>query len=183
MITISRSGPGTLAPAPLDTVGAVWRGVRGRCPACGTGRLFGRFLKVADGCTECGQAYHHHRADDFPPYLVMFAVGHLIGFGIYTAETRFEDVPIWFHALVWPSLAIGLSLALLQPVKGAVVGLQYGLGMHGFGAGAGASEEIDGGGGTGRAAEVGLRERRPAEALAEQAPEGRRHLDSGGQGG
>jgi hypothetical protein len=33
---------------------------------------------------------------------------------------------------LWPAVVIGLGLALLQPVKGAIVGLQWVLGMHGF---------------------------------------------------
>lgn len=122
--------------AQPDTLAAVRRGLLCRCPRCGEGRLFGRFLKVAPACESCGLAFSHHRADDFPPYIVMFIVGHLIGYGIYTAETRFEDVPLWFHVALWPALTIGLALGLLQPVKGAVVGLQYGLGMHGFSAAA-----------------------------------------------
>jgi uncharacterized protein (DUF983 family) len=121
------------AGEPPAAATAVRRAFLGRCPACGQGRLFGRFLKVADRCESCGQSFHHHRADDFPPYIVMFLVGHLVGFGIYTAETRFDDVPLWFHVAVWPLLTVVLCLALLQPVKGAVVGLQYALGMHGFG--------------------------------------------------
>ena len=119
-----------VVPAPL----AMRRGLMGRCPACGWGRLFGRFLKVADRCDACGQAFHHHRADDFPAYIVIILVGHVVGYGIYTAETRFEDVPLWFHIAVWPLLTLILCLLLLQPVKGAVVGLQYALRMHGFGA-------------------------------------------------
>ena len=121
-------------PHTVPALQAVRRGFMGRCPACGQGRLFGRFLKVAERCDACGQELHHHRADDFPPYLVMFLVGHIIGYGIYTAEIRFEDVPLWFHLAVWPLLTIVLCLALLQPIKGGVVGLQYALGMHGFGA-------------------------------------------------
>ena len=117
---------------------AMRRGFLGRCPACGRGRLFGRFLKVADHCAECGTAFHHHRADDLPPYLVIFIVAHVVGYGILQTETRFE-VPLWFHLAVWPALTLVLCLALLQPVKGAVVGLQYALGMHGFGAARSAS--------------------------------------------
>jgi uncharacterized protein (DUF983 family) len=109
------------------------RGFFGRCPACGRGRLFRAYLKVAEECPRCGTAFHHHRADDLPPYIVIFIVGHVVGYGILTAETRF-DVPMWLHLAVWPSATLVLSLALLQPVKGAVVGLQYALGMHGFGA-------------------------------------------------
>jgi uncharacterized protein (DUF983 family) len=109
------------------------RGMLGRCPACGQGRLFARFLRVADQCEACGTELHHHRADDLPPYLVIFIVGHLIGYGILTAETRFET-PLWVHLAIWPALTLILAIALLQPVKGAVVGLQYALGMHGFSA-------------------------------------------------
>ena len=41
------------------------------------------------------------------------------------------------HAALWLSLGVGLltfilSLLLLQPVKGAVVGFQWALRMHGF---------------------------------------------------
>ena len=114
---------------------AVRRGAVGRCPSCGGGRLFPRFLKVAEACDACGQELHHHRADDFPPYIVIFIVAHLVGTGILIAETRFEDTPLWFHLAVWPLLTVVLCLVLLQPVKGAVVGLQYALRMHGFGAG------------------------------------------------
>ena len=122
---------------------AMRRGFVGRCPACAKGRLFGRFLKVADRCEACGTEFHHHRADDLPPYLVIFLVGHLVGYGILMTETRLE-MPMWVHLAVWPALTLVLCLALLQPVKGAVVGLQYALGMHGFGAGPRAREHRGG---------------------------------------
>ncbi|HEX2726857.1 MAG TPA: DUF983 domain-containing protein [Beijerinckiaceae bacterium] len=111
---------------------AIARGLRARCPACGQGRLFHRFLKVADTCEACGTELHHHRADDLPPYLVIFLVGHLVVWAILMTETRLE-VPLWVQLALWPPLGLILCLALLQPVKGAVVGLQYALGMHGFG--------------------------------------------------
>ena len=120
--------PATRAGWPL----AVWRGFRNRCPHCGEGRVFGRFLKVRHACEACGTELHHHRADDLPPYLVIFIVGHLVGLAILEIEMRVDDVPLWLQMAVWPLVALVLSLALLQPVKGAVVGLQYGLGMHGF---------------------------------------------------
>ena len=94
--------------------------------------LFARFLRVAESCQACGAELHHQRADDLPPYIVIFVVGHLLGWFILMAETRFET-PLWLHLALWPALALVLSLALLQPAKGAVVGLQYALGMHGFG--------------------------------------------------
>ena len=127
------SAPRSFTAEDPGRLTAMRRGFLGRCPACGQGRLFGSFLKVADQCDACGTAFHHHRADDLPPYLVIFLVGHLVGYGILVSETRFET-PLWVHLTLWPALTIGLSLALLQPIKGAVVGLQYAMGMHGFAA-------------------------------------------------
>jgi uncharacterized protein (DUF983 family) len=115
------------------------RGFVGRCPACGKGRLFGRFLKVADRCDVCATEFHHHRADDFPPYIVMFLVGHVVVYGILQTETRLE-VPLWVPPRGLAGAHAGAALGLLQPVKGAVVGLQYALGMHGFGAAAAAGQ-------------------------------------------
>jgi uncharacterized protein (DUF983 family) len=117
----------------VSTLTAMKRGFLCRCPACDKGPLFRAFLKVVDHCEACGTEFHHHRADDLPPYLVIFIVGHLIGYGILVTETRLE-MPMWLHLAIWPALTLILCLVLLQPVKGAVVGLQYALGMHGFGA-------------------------------------------------
>jgi uncharacterized protein (DUF983 family) len=121
------------APEQISVVTAMKRGFLCRCPACSKGRLFGRFLKVAERCDSCGTEFHHHRADDLPPYIVIMIVGHLVGYGIFMTETKLE-MPMWVHLATWPTLTFGLCLGLLQPVKGAVVGLQYALGMHGFGA-------------------------------------------------
>jgi uncharacterized protein (DUF983 family) len=34
--------------------------------------------------------------------------------------------------VLWPSLALVMALSLLQPVKGAVIAIQWYGGMHGF---------------------------------------------------
>lgn len=115
---------------------SVWqpltRGLRCRCPACGEGRLFGRYTKTVRECSACGEELFHHRADDMPPYVVMTITGHFIVWGILVAELDFAW-PIWAHVAVWPLATILFSLALLQPVKGAIIGLQWALRMHGFG--------------------------------------------------
>jgi uncharacterized protein (DUF983 family) len=116
---------------PVTLAKAVGRGFMMKCPNCGKGNLFGRFLKVTDHCSVCGETYSHHRADDFPAYLVMVVVGHLIVPAILAVETEFAP-PFWLQFLVWIPLTIISSLALLQPTKGAIVGLQWQMGMHGF---------------------------------------------------
>jgi uncharacterized protein (DUF983 family) len=39
----------------------------------------------------------------------------------------------WVHLAIWVPLTIILSIGLLQPVKGAIIGLQWANYMHGFG--------------------------------------------------
>ena len=57
---------------------AMWRGFTMKCPNCGRGHLFGRFLKVADHCEVCSEDFTPQRADDFPAYLVIVVVGHVV---------------------------------------------------------------------------------------------------------
>jgi uncharacterized protein (DUF983 family) len=91
---------------------ALWLGFLGRCPNCGEGRLFARFLKVKDACEACGEEFHHHRADDFPAYLVIVVVGHIIVPMVLSVETHYAP-PYWMHLALWLPLTLGLSLGLL----------------------------------------------------------------------
>jgi uncharacterized protein (DUF983 family) len=110
------------------------RGFIGRCPACGDGRIFRKYLKVADRCSSCGEELHHHRADDAPPYFTILIVGHIVGTLLLIGEERWPDAPMWMPIVAGLVLAIAMSLALLPRVKGALVGWQWALRMHGFGA-------------------------------------------------
>src|SRR3546814_19392210 len=60
----------------------VWRsmarGLRGRCPACGEGRLMRRYLQATPACGHCREGYAHLRAAGLPPRLTINIVGHLI---------------------------------------------------------------------------------------------------------
>ena len=107
------------------------RGLRGRCPRCGEGKLFRAFLKVADNCDKCGQDFSHHRADDLPAYLVIVVVGHIVVPLALYIETNYSP-PVALQLAIYLPLTLFASLALLQPVKGGVVALQWALRMHGF---------------------------------------------------
>lgn len=109
------------------------RGMMGRCPACGEGKLFRAFVKVADRCDAFGEDLHHHRADDFPAYLTIFLVGHLVVPIAMYVEIVYQP-SYWLHAALWAPMVILLSIGLLQPIKGMIVALQWHMGMHGFAA-------------------------------------------------
>ena len=110
---------------------SIRRGFRGHCPHCGRGSLFRAFLKVADRCAACGEAFHHHRADDAPAYFVILIVGHVVVPLALVVEVVYAP-PYWVHAVLWLPLTIGLAVGLLQPIKGAIVGWQWANYMHGF---------------------------------------------------
>lgn len=112
---------------------AVRRGLSGRCPQCGEGNIFRAYLKVSDCCPQCGEELHHQRADDAPPYLTIFIVGHIVAAMLMIADQRWPQFPMWGHMVLWPSVAIIMSLVLLPRVKGALIGFQWALRMHGFG--------------------------------------------------
>lgn len=111
---------------------AMWRGFRGRCPHCGEGKLFRAYLKTVDDCPACGEAMHHHRADDLPAYLVVVIVGHIV-IGAFMGMESMFGFTTWQHLAIWVPITLAMTLGLLQPTKGAVVGLQWALYMHGFG--------------------------------------------------
>ena len=93
--------------------------------------MFRAFLKVADQCPHCGEELHHHRADDFPAYLVIIITGHILVPIVLAVETHIAPA-IWLSMTLWPAVALVMTLGLLQPVKGAVVAIQWYGGMHGF---------------------------------------------------
>ena len=120
------------APAEKRNVWtAMKRGFRGRCPRCGEGKLFRAFLKVDNNCSACGLDFTPHRADDLPAYLVIVIVGHIVVPTVLMIETNYSP-PVALQLAIYLPLTLILSLLLLQPVKGAVVGAQWALHMHGF---------------------------------------------------
>jgi len=120
-----------LGAGPVTMATALERGFLGKCPCCGRGHVFERFLKVARECEVCGEPFHHQRADDLPAYLVLLFVGHLVVTLLLAVDSAYAP-PYWVEFALWIPLTLLLSLGLLQPVKGAVVAMQWQMGMHGF---------------------------------------------------
>lgn len=111
---------------------AAMRGLRGKCPSCGETALFKNGLIVHDRCASCDEEMYHHRADDLPAYLNIFIIGHVVVAAAMIAMDL-ELFGTWTLVALASLLAIILALALLRPLKGMVVGIQWALRMHGFG--------------------------------------------------
>ena len=114
-----------------NTGQAVWRGTLCRCPHCGQGKMFSAYLKVADQCDACGEQLNLHRADDFPPYIAIMIVGHLLVGIMLHMEMVWHVNPLTYLYTLVP-LAVILPLAMLPSIKGAIVGFQWARYMHGF---------------------------------------------------
>jgi uncharacterized protein (DUF983 family) len=112
---------------------AIRRGLLGRCPACGKGRLFSSYLKLNPTCSVCGEDLSHARADDAPAYLTMLVVCHVVGGGVLFSDSSWPRLPLIVSALFWVAVTLVVSLLVLPRMKGAVVGQQWAMYMHGFG--------------------------------------------------
>ena len=110
---------------------AIGNGAMCRCPNCGKGKLFRSYLKINDTCSECGEKLSSARADDFPPYIAIFIVGHVLVGWMLHAEMSGPVDPMFYVWTMIPA-AILLPLVMLPSIKGAVVGLQWANYMYGF---------------------------------------------------
>ena len=104
------------------------RGVKGRCPNCGEGRIYRAYLKVNPACPHCGHDLAQYRADDAPAYLTILIVGHLVVAPLL-AFPFILSWPVWLVVgTTLPALAI-LVLVLLPRIKGAVIGFHWAQGL------------------------------------------------------
>ena len=117
-------------PKPRRLLDGLRRGVAQRCPNCGRGALFGRYLKVNPVCPSCGLALGEFRADDAPPYFTILIVGHIVVPAMLILE-EMRHPPEWVHLALWLPLTLILTLVLLPRVKGAVIGAQWAANIRG----------------------------------------------------
>ncbi len=105
---------------------SLWRGFLGKCPDCGQGALFYKYLKVAPACPVCGHDLDQYPSDDGPAYFTILLTGHLVVAPLLLFPFIWK-APV---ALVVPGVLIPLTLftlLFLPRVKGAVIGLLYAL--------------------------------------------------------
>ncbi|WP_312160416.1 DUF983 domain-containing protein [Phenylobacterium sp.] len=109
-------------------VQSMLRGLKGRCPACGEGKLFWRYLKVEPRCPVCDLDLARYPADDGPAYFTILIVGHLIVAPLLLFPVIWQAPTL----IVLPATLIPLAvvtLILLPVTKGWFIGLLYALGV------------------------------------------------------
>lgn len=99
-------------------------GWKGLCPRCGVGKMFRKWLKLADRCPSCGLDYRFAAPDDGPAFFSLCIVAFPLTFLAVWLQVAFEP-PFWVHLLTsFPLLSLGCILPL-QPIKGWLVASQY----------------------------------------------------------
>jgi uncharacterized protein (DUF983 family) len=115
-------------PAIVPTISrkdCILRGIKMRCPQCGIGKLYRGYLKPVAHCAHCGASIGHIRADDFPPWITIILVGHLLIPFILLAQHI--EVSATLQIAVWVPLALALTFLLLPRCKGGAIGLMWSL--------------------------------------------------------
>ncbi len=110
---------------------AILRGLRLKCPRCGSGPLMRGYLKTRDHCPVCSQDLSGHRADDGPAYMTILVCGHVMAPLILWVFMTFRPTP----PVMIAGFGLGftaLALFLLPRFKGMFVAIQWAKRMHGF---------------------------------------------------
>jgi uncharacterized protein (DUF983 family) len=102
----------------------IGRGLRGRCPACGKGRLFQGFLALRPRCENCGLDFSFADAGDGPAVFVILIGGAIVVFAALMTEVVYQP-PYWVHAALWLPLILIVTLLPLRLIKGLLIALQY----------------------------------------------------------
>lgn len=117
-------------PASRPILQAVQRGVRCRCPRCGVGSLYDRYLKPTKACQTCGEGLDHIRTDDFAPWLTCLVLSHLMIPAIFIIDSRYEP-DLLMQLVIWAPTILALAMVLLPHTKGVCLGLMWALRLRG----------------------------------------------------
>lgn len=96
-----------------------------RCPVCQRGRLFRPgSVTVVETCDACGTKLGAHDVGDGAAVFLIFLLGFLIIPLAWMLDLALTP-PIWVHAVLWGSVALGLILLILPTAKAYIVLLEY----------------------------------------------------------
>jgi uncharacterized protein (DUF983 family) len=105
---------------------AVKTGLTCKCPRCHEGHIYkpGFTMELKETCPVCGLNLHKNDSADGPAVFMIFILGFaLVPLALWV--DAWLSPPLWVHAVLWGTIAIGLTLGMLKPVKAYVIGLQY----------------------------------------------------------
>ena len=105
---------------PIKTVLA--RGVRGRCPRCGEGKLFQRWIETYDRCSSCDLLYQRNYGDIWMFTNIMDRAPILLGIAALFFGFRVTD--IW-SGVLFIGMMVGPMAATVKHRQGLAIALDY----------------------------------------------------------
>ncbi len=121
----------TPAASERPTWPAIRKGMSHRCPSCGKGALYEKYLKLRTQCDTCGEDLSHARADDGPAYLSILLTAKTMG-TLQLVVYQIYQPAAWIMAVTFSIGVTVMALTLLPRFKGMIVGIQWAKRMHGF---------------------------------------------------
>lgn len=104
-------------------------GIALRCPACGKGKLFSKYLVVHEQCPACGAKLGQGDSGDAPMVFIILILGFVVVGGALFTEVKYGP-PLWLHAILWvPTILLG-TLALMPIFKSVFYALTYHYDAH-----------------------------------------------------
>src|SRR5690606_23152353 len=100
---------------------AAIRGLTGRCPHCGKGRLFKGYLTIVQSCAVCDEPLGLYRAADGPAFFTMTIMLLLLIPMIGFTWAAYRPDPVVLLGVVGLAMTL-LTLVILRLVKGAFIG-------------------------------------------------------------
>lgn len=96
------------------------------CPRCHIGKLYRSQydLILKDVCAQCGLPLSANDNGDGPAVFLIF----ILGFALVPLAVLFDlwvAPPLWVHAVLWGTCALGITLGTLKPIKALVIAIQY----------------------------------------------------------
>ena len=76
-------------------------------------------------------ALNRHDSGDGPAVFIILILGAVVVAMALWVEARFEP-PYWLHVVLWPPVILGGALAMLRPLKGVLIALQYRHRVHDY---------------------------------------------------
>ncbi|MCC7305863.1 MAG: DUF983 domain-containing protein [Alphaproteobacteria bacterium] len=97
-----------------------------KCPKCGQGDLYkpGLTLSLRDHCESCGLDLSRNDSADGPAVFLIFILGFLLVPLALLLEVLTHP-PLWVHVILWSSLALGVTLGSIRPLKAYIIALQF----------------------------------------------------------
>lgn len=102
------------------TLTCLMRGARGRCPACGAGKIFIAYLKPVERCPACGESFDGLDADDGPAWLTIGLVAH-IAIPLLIYLEMHAALLWWREGMIVMTATVVSALALLPVSKGIFI--------------------------------------------------------------